>query len=591
MIRLNSPRPCSKLSATGLGGRNELNQPLSAMGKLALILDALVWGWLALIALYLVTGRLDLPNISGLDFSCLGLAATLVLRFALKNSRPLNQAAWQRVFAWLRARPMPTTLLLTGLWALVIWLYALARHYTFNSTEDLAVHLQGLWTLLRGELYYSSLRQMSHWGEHFNPTMLLTLPVYALSTGPGSLLLIQTLAMAAGAPAIMYLVYQKLEPAQRAWGLALVFLYLSNPGLWATVTFDFHPIALAGGLWLWFFALRERKPGLAWLFAGLALGCGEESWAVLAGYGLYLALAEKRPWQGLVILLLAVAGFLMVIKLVVPHFNLHAGAYYYTERFAALGGGFSGHGELGDKGGGLAAIAWNLISNPGLVWQVLSMPGKGSYVLILFVWVLFLPILRPWTMLWFLPVLGGVLVSSYPPQWSLHQHYTACILPGMYASSVLGLARLLAWPPIKKVRPGPLLGALSLALLIYVDASPMGLVWTWAKRQPQAIDRILEEVPPEAAVAASKSVLPHLALRWGLYQLTGFPERTPWVIVCDKPNPWPFTAEENQELVVELQRQDYAIVKQDGPCTLLRHPSKEPMHDKGKALTPHRHYK
>ena len=561
------------------------------MGKLARILDALIWGWLALIALYLAAGRLNLPKISGLDFPCLGLAATLALRFALYKSLPLAASAWQRAFAWLRARPMSTTLLLAGLWALVIWLYTLARHYTFNSTEDLAVHLQGLWALLQGELYYSSLRQMSHWGEHFNPIMFLALPVYALSTGPGSLLLIQTLALAAGAPAIMYLACQKLEPAHRAWGLALVLLYLSNPGLWATVTFDFHPIALAGGLWLWFFALRERKPGLAWLFALLALGCGEESWAVLAGYGLYLILAEKRPWQGLIILLAAAAGFLIVIKLVVPHFNLHTGAYYYTERFAALGGGFSGHGELGDKSGGLTSIAWNLVSNPGLVWQVLTMPGKVCFVLILFVWVWFLPILRPWTMLWFLPVLGGVLVSSYPPQWSLHQHYTACILPGMYASAVLGLARLLAWRPMKKVRPGPLLGALGLALLIYVDASPMGLVWVWAKRQPQAIDRVLAEVPPEAAVAAPKSVLSHLALRWGLFQLTGFPERTPWVIVCDKPNPWPFTPEENLALIAKLKRQNYVIVKQDGPCTLLRHPSKEPMHDKGKALTPHKYYK
>ncbi len=554
-------------------------------------MDALVWGWLALIVIYLAAGRLDLPDISGLDFPSLGMAATLLLRLTLRNARPLAGASWQRCFAWLRTRPMALTLVLTGTWTLVIWLHTLARHYNFESTEDLAVHLQGLWTFLQGELYYSSLRQMSHWGEHFNPTMLLALPFYALLPGPGILLLIQTLALASGAPAIMYLAYQNLKPEQRAWGLLLVLLYLTNPGLWATVTFDFHPIALAGGLWLWFFALRETKPGLAWLCAGLALGCGEESWAVLAGYGLYVALAEKRRWQGLVILLAAVAGFLVVVKLVVPHFNLHVGAYYYTERFAALGGGFSGHGELGDKGGGLMAIAWNLISNPKLVWQVLTLPGKGAFVLTLFTWVLFLPLLRPWILLWFLPVMAAVLVSSYPPQWSLHQHYTACILPGMYAGAALGLARFLSWGPVVKLKPGPFLAALSLALLIVVDASPMGLVWHWAQRQPQAIDRIIKEVPPEAAVAAPKRVVSHLALRWGLYQLTGFPERTPWVIVCDKPNPWPFTPAENRELIAKLQKQGYEIAKEDGPCTLLRHPSKEPMQKRGKALTPHRYYK
>jgi uncharacterized membrane protein len=553
-------------------------------------LDALIWGWLALLAYYLIAGRPGLPAINGLDFPCLGLAATLLLRIAFKNALPLESASWQRAFAWLRARPMATTLVLAGVWSLVIWLHALARHHTFNSTEDLALQLQGLWTTMHGEFYYSSLRQMPLWGEHFYPTMLLVMPIFALSPGPGMLHLVQTVVLAAGAPAIMYLAWQKLPQERRAWGLVLVLLYLGNPGLWGTVTFDFHPIALAGGLWLWFFALREKHPYLAWICAVLALGCGEESWVLLAGYGLYRIVAERR-WSGVLIMLAAVAGFLIVVKFIVPQFNTHIGAYSFTERFAALGGGFGGHGELGDQGGGLAAIAWNLISNPGLVWQVLSMPGKGWFVLTLFTWVLFLPLLRPWTLLWFLPVLAGILVSSYPPQWSLSQHYTACILPGMYAGAVLGLARLVSWRFMERLKPGPFLAAVGLALLIVVDASPMCLVWDWKDRDPQAIDRVIAEVPTDAPVAAPKIVLSHLALRWGLYQLYGFPERTPWVIVCDEPNPWPFTPEENQALIAKLKKQGYEIVKEDGPCTLLRHPSNEPMHDKGKALTPHRYYK
>jgi len=554
-------------------------------------LDGLVWAWLAVLALYLLMGRLDLPSISGLDFPVLGLAVTLAARLALRRARPLEAAAWQRAMAWLRARPMALTLGVSLAWALVMWLHALARHYTFGSTEDLAVHLQGLWATLRGELYYTSLRQMSHWGEHFNPTMLLLLPFYAIAPGPGVLLLAQSLAAAAGGPAIMYLARRKLPPDRQAFGLILVFLYLGNPGLWGMVTFDFHPIALAGGLWLWFFALRETRPRLAWLCAILALGCGEESWVVLAGYGLYAALAERRLGSGLAIFAVAAAGFLLVVQVIVPHFNLHVGSYYYTERFAALGGGFAGHGEIGDHGGGLATIAVNLISNPALVWQVLSMPGKGQFTLILLACALFLPLLRPWSLLWFLPVLAAVLVSSYPPQWSLHQHYTACILPGMYASAVLGLARLLGWRSMNKLSPGPLIAGAGLAVFLILDASPLGLVWTWAQRQPQAIDRVLRALPADEPVAAAKSVVSHVALRWGLYDICGFPQRTPWVIVCDQPNPWPFTPAENQALLSQLEEQGYGKYLVDGPCALLRHASRNPMENKGKALTPFTYYK
>lgn len=553
--------------------------------RVTLLLDGLVWAWLACLGLYLLAGRLPVPWVSGLDFPALGLAATLLARRALAGRLPLERAGWWRALSHLweaaTARPLAAAWAAGLLWGLVMAAWAVARYHDFQGAEDLGVIVQGLWSTRQGELLWCSLRQMSLWGEHFQPILLALAGVYALLPRPETLLVVQALALGTGAPAVVILARRALPPERQAWAFLPFLIYLAHPGLQGMLDFDFHPIALSTSLWLWFFALRlgrSRHGWLAWPLLGLALACGEESWVVLTGYGLY-ALTRRRWLEGLVCVGAGVAGFLVVTQLVVPRFNPYTHAYLYTGRFQGLGGG--------EQGGGMGAILASLLTRPQAVWQVLTLAGKGHYLLTLLAWGGFLTLLRPGTLLLFLPVVAGVMLSSYAPQWSFHQHYAACVVPGVVAGATLGLGRLLRWRATQGWSAGWACGLALLAVVVAMDVSPLGLVWrTLAQPTPPQAE-VVAAVPPGAEVAAPKKVLSHLAGRWALFDLEHFPRGVPYVILCCRPDPWPLTPRQVELLRRRLvEREGYRVVLRQGPCWLLEHVPSRPVTRRGRSLAP-----
>ena len=69
---------------------------------------------------------------------------------------------------------------------------SLLIHYSFHSFGwDLGVFDQLLWNLSRGNGWEYSFREMSYLGDHFQPLLLLLVPLVSLDTGPAPLLVVQ----------------------------------------------------------------------------------------------------------------------------------------------------------------------------------------------------------------------------------------------------------------------------------------------------------------------------------------------------------------------------------------------------------------
>jgi len=107
---------------------------------------------------------------------------------------------------------------------------SLLIHYSFHSFGwDLGLFDQLLWNLSRGNGWEYSFREMSYLGDHFQPLLLVLVPLVSLDMGPVPLLVVQAIALAAAAIPLFASV-RALSGERAAWLLAATYL-LSLPVL------------------------------------------------------------------------------------------------------------------------------------------------------------------------------------------------------------------------------------------------------------------------------------------------------------------------------------------------------------------------
>jgi uncharacterized membrane protein len=66
---------------------------------------------------------------------------------------------------------------------------------------------------------------------------------------------------------------------------------------------------------------------------------------------------------------------------------------------------------------------------------------KASYLALLFLPLLCLPLASGWAVVLLLPTIGYTLLSTFPNQYDYHYHYAAPLLPLLFAATVYGLLR------------------------------------------------------------------------------------------------------------------------------------------------------
>ena len=191
---------------------------------------------------------------------------------------------------------------------------AVLRHRAFESGRfDLGNMTQAVWSTAHGDVLSVTDvhgEQISRLGSHFDPILALLAPLWWLWPDPELLLVVQAVAVAAGALPVFWLARKHLGVGLAAAALALAYL-LSPPVQWLTVS-DFHPVALACPLLL--FAWWHLDEGRLWAFALLAaaaIATKEHVGLAVAAIGVWYAVRHRAPRAGAAIAVTAGAAALV----------------------------------------------------------------------------------------------------------------------------------------------------------------------------------------------------------------------------------------------------------------------------------------
>lgn len=467
---------------------------------------------------------------------------------------------------------------LIALFVAFVGYHVLFRHLEYHTDAfDLGNMDQAVWNTLHGHPFRFTNRGNDDYGLptrlsiHVEPIILPLALLYLIHSGPETLLLTQTVALALGAIPLFALSLRRL-PGAPFVGVALVISYLLSPLLLGEALWDFHPVALATPLLIAaVLALDARR--YHWFLAAAILAMATKEDVGLSVAILALILAVSRPERRRFGLLTALGALLWVaicFKVILPHYNVGiAGGNNYWYRYSWLGAT-------------PAEALLNLFIRPWLLFGYLLTPGRLGYLGVLLRSAGGLGVLAPFALLAAAPDLAVNLLSSHTEQFSGFFQYSAAIIPYLFTGAVYGAAALVharqrrefagspaSWRAATRPLPAALarawrggwrrmgasLNAVGLAIRAIWNAAlerepfPMRwlptalIVWIvgfslwnvttvgriapfWAAGNPPSAalaaqmartDALLTHIPADASVCATDTLNPHVSDRYNLY--------------------------------------------------------------------------
>jgi uncharacterized membrane protein len=409
---------------------------------------------------------------------------------------------------------------------------AVLQHRAFwTGRFDVGNLVQAVWSTAHGDvLSVTGLtgRQISRLGAHFDPIVVAFAPLWWIWPDASLLLVTQAAAVATGAVPVYLLGRRHLRSDWASAGFALA--YLLHPATQWLVLDDFHPVALATPLLLWGFWFLDSDRLVAFaVVAALACLTKEQIGLVVAAMGLWYALRPGRRRAGTVIACAGTLVSVVAMLVVVPHF--------------APGGGSPFEGRYGAVGGTPGGIVRTALTDPGAVLGEVTSGRDLSYLAELLLPLLGLPLLAPLAALTAAPELVLNLLSDTRTQTSIHFHYTAGALPGLFAAAVLGAARIrsrFAWaarPEGRAVVVSTLLAGILLGPLPVWQEVPFGSDLATREHvvghHARVAARAVALIPPDAPVSATNTLGAHLSARRRVFSFPVLRDAT-WVAVDEQ---------------------------------------------------------
>jgi uncharacterized membrane protein len=368
---------------------------------------------------------------------------------------------------------------------------------------------------------------------------LPAVPLYALFPSAYTLIVLQTLLLVSAALPVYLIARDRLASP---WaGVVFAAVYLLYPTTqFMGMAAPFQPRIPALVLFFWaFWLLERRRLGLYMAMLALAMLARTDAALVTVAFGMYAAL-RRRPWAySLLPIVVGLAYFYVAITYITPRF--------YSPSFQPppqvevpfdLNRDYNDMWPCGVSpqacyymhlGGSIPNIVKNILTHPFEVAAFMLQPAKLEYLLLMFGGLLFLPLLAPRELLLAAPVFAINLLSNRVYQYVITEQYQILAIPGLVIAAIYGAAWLFEAfkrraQNVDRLRPAIYLGIVLLVALINI---PLRNPVVSALRNPERAERValMEQlkalIPPDAKVAATSFLAPHLLPRLELYFIPG----------------------------------------------------------------------
>jgi uncharacterized membrane protein len=389
-----------------------------------------------------------------------------------------------------------------GAYATVLSAASIDRHREFESGGyDLGIFDQGVWLLGQGLRPFSTVRGRDLFADHFQPALALFAPLGTLELTPVGLLVVQSVLLAAAAPALYALAVQRGVGPRLAAAVAV--LWLASPLTQWTNLFDFHPeTAVPLLLVLAALELERQRPAGFVAYAVLASCFKEDVSLAFLAWGLVLAFQGRRR-LGLGLAAGALTWFVVATQVVIP--ALGGNLDYYSARFG------------GDRGSSLGAVFLTLVRDPVDTVGDAATPANAKVLLALVLGTAGLALLAPLQLVPAAPALAANLLSAYSYQHELEFHYHV-VPAALFAIASVHGAGVVARRGARVTKAATWVLAAGAVVVAAVGPASERL------RTSTAFDvgartRALALVPEDASTAAAPHLVPHLTNRHELYQL------------------------------------------------------------------------
>jgi uncharacterized membrane protein len=469
---------------------------------------------------------------------------------------------------------------LSLLYFLFFGLLVILKSQIYQNSDDTPLYTQALWSTLQGHPYGTTWLGVggpggSLLGLHFELTLILLTPIYALWPSPDSLLLLQVLFIALTAYPIYTCAVHLLK--KPIYGLCLAAAHLANPFVQRALFYDFHHEFLVYFALTWAASLLiQERYRLFLLAALLAALTREDSLLHIFALGLF-ALVIKRQWKlGIGTMAASVILFFLITSVLIPHFRAEPNPILANR-----------YPELGED---MQSIVRTVIFKPGILFYILRDPDNLRSLVQAILPLGLLPLLSLSGILLMAPAIAEIYLTQVPSLKHLELLYPFVVMPLFPFAAMLSLSRwteTLRWRDQARLIGVLLILGLSLYSMLFYDGKytfgrdryhayylkqfPLsrGFSWNyflWNDHERIGRRFISENVPPEVPLATEYRFAADLSNRSLLKPPTDL-EGAELVLFDLHGRPYVEAIESFEEV---LRREDFGVVAFEDGYTLLK---------------------